>query len=284
MSATDDISSHVQHVTEMADVLADLGNTMSKITIMSKIICSLHPSYNSVITAWSNVHPDEQTVDALEDRLTRYEELMKRQGTTSDANHAFFSCLQQGKPLTKKEQHSKDVEYLKNLKARTKCYNCKEFGHWSADCKKPKRQRGKTDSQKTDLGFSNANVAESLRSSSDSDTTGDDADTNEYAFMVQSTASSSAFSANLYSEIWFADSSASDHMTDHREWFSDFIPIPDGTHAIQIADDTCIWVNGKGNIKILLDIDGRPVKSILQDVLYVPNLKRNLFSVGAASN
>ena len=50
---------------------------MSKITSMSKIMCNLSPTYNNVITACLNVHADEQTVDALEDSLTRYEELMK---------------------------------------------------------------------------------------------------------------------------------------------------------------------------------------------------------------
>ena len=130
MSATDDIASHIQNVNEMAAVLADLGNAMSKVTIMSKIICSLPPSYNNVTTAWSNVHPDEQTVDTLEDLLTRYEEMVKRQGTRSEADQAFFARSQQSwKPLTKKKQHTKDIEYLKNIKARTKCYNCKEIGH-----------------------------------------------------------------------------------------------------------------------------------------------------------
>ena len=101
--------------------------------------------------------------------------------------------------------------------------------------------------------------------------------------MVHSTASSYAFSVNISSDTWFADSGASDHMTDRREWFSTFQFIPEGRHAVQIADNTHIWVTGKGNIKILLDSNGRQVNSILKNVLYVPHLKLNIFSVGAAS-
>ena len=93
MTTTDDIASHIQHVNEMAGVLANLGNAMSKVTIMSKIICSLPPTYNNVITTWSNIHLEEH-VDALEDQLIRYEKLMKRQGTTSEADQAFFTCSQ----------------------------------------------------------------------------------------------------------------------------------------------------------------------------------------------
>ena len=72
------IASNVQHVNEIATMSADFGNALSKVTIMSKIICSLSPSYNNVIIAWSNVHHDEQTISTLEDQVTRYEELMKQ--------------------------------------------------------------------------------------------------------------------------------------------------------------------------------------------------------------
>ena len=51
MPATDDIASHKQNVNEMASVLADLSNAISKVTIISKIIYSLLSSYDNVITA-----------------------------------------------------------------------------------------------------------------------------------------------------------------------------------------------------------------------------------------
>ena len=46
---------------------------------------------------------------------------------------------------------------------------------------------------------------------------------------------------------------------------------------VQIVDDTNIWMTGKENIKILLDVNERKVKSILKDVLYVPHLKDVLY-------
>ena len=64
---------------------------MSKVTIMSKIICSLPLSYNNVTTTWFNVHPDEQTVHALKDHLTKYEEFLKRQRGTSEANQFLYT-------------------------------------------------------------------------------------------------------------------------------------------------------------------------------------------------
>ena len=56
--------------------------------------------------------------------------------------------------------------------------------------------------------------------------------------MVTSTISSYALAVDSYVDTWFADSGASEHMTDKFEWFSTFNDIPEGLHTVQIADDT----------------------------------------------
>ena len=288
MKNTDDISSHIQNITEMCMILADLGHIVPDKMIISKIIYNLPPSYNSIIAAWSNVPEMNQTMDNLEERLLRHESLLHRQeGGDHEADHAFFtrsassSCSQ---PFSKKEQHQKDLSYLRDLKARTKCYNCHELGHWSVDCPKPKRKRSDSkDPRKIDGGISEANLMESLHisSSSDGDTKSNSDD--DFAFMVRSTISSYAFSTDSYTDAWFADSGASEHMTDRIEWFSTFQSIPEGMHTVQTADDTKLWVRGKGNIRINCLVDGKHYEGIMRDVLFVPKLKRNLFSVGLVS-
>ena len=69
MQDTNDILSHIQNINEMAMILADLGHIVPNKMIISKIIYSLPPSYNSIIAAWSNVPKACQTVDTLEERL-----------------------------------------------------------------------------------------------------------------------------------------------------------------------------------------------------------------------
>jgi hypothetical protein len=80
MSASDDISSYIQNINEMAMVLVDLGSPISETVILSKIICSLLPSYNNIVAAWSNVPEEQQNVDYLEEKLLRHEGLMHTQG------------------------------------------------------------------------------------------------------------------------------------------------------------------------------------------------------------
>lgn len=126
MARLDDISSHIHfmYINEMALLLQDLGSPPTPQMVMSKIICSLPPSYSNIIATWANVPVTQQTVDNLEERVLRHEQLMKIQGGLDDAaDQAFFTHTQHflsGPSLTKKEQHQRDVEYIHD---RTKCYS-----------------------------------------------------------------------------------------------------------------------------------------------------------------
>lgn len=178
------------------------------------------------------------TVDNLEERVPRHEQLMKIQGGLDDpADQTFFTHTQHfmsGPSLTKKEQHQRDVEYTHDLRARTKCYSCGDIWHLSADCRQPctPRPAGKTNPTKIDYGLSAGNLAESLRVDSDTANSDDD-----YAFMVTSVMHSYAFYSNSSSVTWYADSGASDHMTDRLDYFTSFNPIPEGPHPVQVADN-----------------------------------------------
>lgn len=94
---------------------------------------------------------------------------------------------------------------------------------------------------------------------------------------------SHALSVNLDKQAWFADSGAIEHMTKHRDWFSTFKDIPSGTRLVTVADDQDLWVRGIGDINITRTIDGTQKKGVLQRVLFIPDLRRNLFSIGLAS-
>ena len=90
MSQTDDISSHLQTITNMVVILADLKHPLTQSMIMAMIISSLPPSCNIVIAAWSNVDPLKQTVDLLEERLLRHEAILKGQGNFDEGNDKEF--------------------------------------------------------------------------------------------------------------------------------------------------------------------------------------------------
>ena len=241
MQTTDDISSHIQNITKIAMILTDIGHVVPDKMIILKIIYSLPPSYNNIIIAWSNVPELSQTVDNLEERLLRYKNLLLRQGgSNSEVDHAFFTRSAFGSrshPLLKKEQHHKDLSYIRDLKARTKYYNCHELGHWSVDCSKPqKKPSSGKDPRKIDHGFTEANLVESLHILSSSEDDSKSILDKDFAFMVTSTVSSYAYAIDSYTDAWFVDSGACEHMTNKIKWFSNFQTIPKGIHTVQIAN------------------------------------------------
>lgn len=135
-------------------------------------------------------------------------------------------------PLSRREQHLKDVEYIKDLKPRTKCLNCGEPGHWSADCKKERKPKTLLDKTPNLLrGISDANIAKSLAYHESSDSCASEW---SIAFMAFS---SHAYITTSQVSTWYADSAATEHMTDKREWFSSFSEIVHGLWLVTIADD-----------------------------------------------
>ena len=79
-------------------------------------------------------------------------------------------------------------------------------------------------------------------------------------------------------EAWLTDSGASRHISYRREWFDDFTP-SNGATVVLDNNGQC-EVKGEGVIRVAKFVDGRWRESRIEGVLYVPNLRKNLSSVG----
>lgn len=294
MSQTDDISSHVQNITNMAVILANLKHPLPESWIITKMISSLPPSYNDVIAAWWFVDPLKQTADLLEERLLRHEAILKRQGHFDEGSDKAFFTRSAGASSTtprqrfsRKDQHRKDVEYLKDLKSRAKCLNCGKRGaHWTADCPEPHKKPLTKPGGKPYSGLTAANISEAMYTttlSDNSDTYPSSDDEPVLAFKV-STCSTAFLTSSLLSDKWYADLAATEHMTNRREWFTTFNSIDEGVWPVIVADNKTIWVKGRGDIKIIRHVNGRQLTGTLLNVIYIPDLARNLLSVGTVSD
>ena len=79
------------------------------------------------------------------------------------------------------------------------------------------------------------------------------------------------------------DSGASQHMVFDRGSFTNYEAFKDPI-PIQLGNDTTIQAEGKGSIKMNLDINNEQKEGILTQVLYIPEIRKNLFSVGKVIN
>lgn len=82
---------------------------------------------------------------------------------------------------------------------------------------------------------------------------------------------------------WLIDSGATRHMTFDRESLSDFIEFKQPSPVI-LGDSRSILAYGKGTYRLTTNIDGRAQNIALRDVLFLPELGRNLLSVRAMTN
>jgi hypothetical protein len=137
-----------------------------------------------------------------------------------------------------------------NTSHRFLCYNCNKRGHFARDCKAPKKSVRKNKEQPDMLAFS--------------------AESNSY---------------NHGEHVWILDSGASMHMTFRRDFFCELNEYHsgNGNRTVKLGNKQDIEVCGKGSILINKLVDGQWEQCVLKDVLYVPDLRRNLFSEGAAT-
>ena len=79
------------------------------------------------------------------------------------------------------------------------------------------------------------------------------------------------------SNVWVSDSGATKHMTGQKQWLSELRP---ATGGVKMGGRQKIDVMGIGSISLTVrNIDGEQNDITLADVLHVPGLKVNLFSI-----
>ena len=140
---------------------------------------------------------------------------MTKQNGESSGDSAFFTRSSKAfSHNTKKQSHENAKAYIKDLKSRTRCYNCGELDHWTAECPHPRqdktkhsnKSRGRSDKyQKHARGRrSEVCVAATEHVHSDSSNSHSDSEKDSCAFAVISK-QSYAYSVNLDKKAWFAD-------------------------------------------------------------------------------
>ena len=85
-------------------------------------------------------------------------------------------------------------------------------------------------------------------------------------------------------EVWYANVGATEHMSNNRAAFINFKEIPKGTWPVAIANEQSLWVLGKRDIKIKRRAHDEWLDGTLHDVLYIPDLRTNIFSIGRAAD
>ena len=83
------------------------------------------------------------------------------------------------------------------------------------------------------------------------------------------------------SQDWFADSGATQHMTDQRKFFKCFSLVEENTWFVKGIGGAQLAVHGYGSIEFTALVDGTKWTALIETVLYVSDLGVNLLSIAA---
>lgn len=141
------------------------------------------------------------------------------------------------------------------------CYNCGKQGHISRNCKAPRKDsRGRgsgtfrpNNSRSADVNFSEV---QALMSHSCDEDEIEDLQNN-----------------------WVLDSGSSHHITNSRDWFVSYSTLVD-TRDVRVGSRHTLKALGVGTVTMAVQERNTTQILNLDNVLYVPNMRRNLISIG----
>ena len=242
---------------------------MSDDEIVAKILSTLPKSFEHMETAWDSMPVDDKTLDNLRARLIQEERKIKRRQSESNVpRHEEREALKANyhpprrdapndhpsnkAPFNRSENH----QYRPNRY----CSVCHRTNHWTRDHRPSKRDRDTDEEQGGSQNKRNkANVPEQKAK-------------NFSMVSIFGLASSSTTN-------WFADSRATQHMSDQRHLFTNFTSITPGKLTITGIGKKVIYAHGRGDIPIKTKINGQLISGTIKDVLFIPDIGINLKSI-----
>lgn len=282
-----DIMTHITEIETMATQLTDIGAPVDAISIMTKIICTLPPSYRSFVTAWDSVPFADRTMALLTSRLLKEEEMAKRwnAGQPDPQDAAFFahqhpsyaqdfssSSTSSSRGCDRANRGTRRGGHFNNRQQPyrfCKYFRCNIAGHTIEVCRK--RIRDEEDAKKNKNNFS-ANPAVTPEEK-------------EVGKKLEHTLQedSSCFIGRCITN-WFADSGATQHMTDQRSLFRTFTPISSEKWNVNGIGSARLLVRGYGSIEFFVTTGGIQREITIEKVLFVPGLGTNLVSISAVTD
>ena len=161
-----------------------------------------------------------------------------------------------------------------------KCYNCKETGHYAADCKKPPRcyecmSSGHKSYQCPSRGNSTSNTSKPE---------GGQGGVYNVELVEEPVKSQSevrvgeANLANPARSTWIVDSGCTQHMCNQEEFFTSMRELEE-KKIMMMGNGDRMEINSEGDVGLKVVTNQGIVYGTFKDVLYSPEIRRNLVSV-----
>nr|KYP66220.1 Retrovirus-related Pol polyprotein from transposon TNT 1-94 [Cajanus cajan] len=276
------VSDYFSRVLTVTNNLKRNGEKLDDVRIMEKILRSLDPKFEHIVTITEETKDLEaMSIEQLLGSLQAYEEKKKKkeeiveqvfkahvdsrkEENAHNQSRRSYSQEQgrgrayghgQGRRPNNNNQRGESSNRGRGRgnpnsrydKSRIKCYNCNKFGHYASECRAPNKNKVEE----------KANYAEE-RCQEDG--------TLLLAYKGQDKGEDNQ---------WYLDSGASNHMCGKRSMFVELDESVKGNVAF--GDESKVAVEGKGNVLIQLK-NGE--HQFISNIYYVPSMKSNILSLG----
>ena len=254
---------NITYLRSLHDQLKEMGCAIDDKELAMTLLASLPEDFKPLITALDAVGEDNLSFEKVKGMLLNDADRNVDSFNAKKSEDAFSARRSIAQSRKGKQGHhpgghlSHEMQYTKTF--RGTCHYCHEQGHFARDC--PKR-KSKNAQRGTVKGKAYAQYAEN-----------DDSNQLIYEDALLS-------SDHMKNSGWIIDSGATQHMTFDKDSLSDYVEFKQPC-IVNLGDNGAIFAYGKGTYHIVADLKNSIRPIALQDVLYLPDIGKNLLSVQA---
>ena len=131
----DSIGKHISKIEAMAKRLEDIRQKFSEEQVISKILSGLPSVFRHKLTGWKSMPDAQKTRKTLIMRILEEENMIKIARSaygSSGSDNAFYTGI--NLTSTIRRRSGPEPDYIKEIKAWTRCHHCNKLGHWKREC------------------------------------------------------------------------------------------------------------------------------------------------------
>jgi hypothetical protein len=247
----------ISEVRSLSNRLEVLGAPLSEGMIIAKVLGELPQPFQAIRDQW-----ELATLGGTTLKLVNLEGQLLRMETRNSQQKMSFHHDEPEKSRghghhDKKSRKDRAYSAKTSRDKKMKCFNCNKLGHRASDCwsKKNSDDKSREKERKSEKKI-------------DSQVKKDKKKESGYVVVTQ----------RRQEDSWVAHSGPSFHVTPRRDWFSTYEKL-DYPLTMTVGGGGQLKVVGKGRVLITFKNGDETVTSFLKEVLHVPEMDINLFSL-----